>query len=164
MTYSVIPSAPTSDLLITFTNPDGSDVVMSGLPTEGSVLWPGMVVDAGGNAADWPGWTREPDGTWVAGDEFDWARPTVDVAFELAGAVVATVDYPAGTADCAIDGGVDSSAADPSPVTKAPDTATASGAGRSTDPALPVIIALGVLVCGLALQSRSAARRRMPGS
>jgi hypothetical protein len=155
MVYSVFPADATSTVTITFIDPDGTDVVMADLPTEGSVLWPGMVVDAAGAAADWPGWTLGSDGTWVAGDEFDWARPTVDVRFEYAGDVVEAVEYPVATEDCAVDGGVDGSTADPSPLVMAPDTSTAPGVERSTDPALPVIVVAGVLLAGLVLQRRA---------
>ncbi|MFB9309222.1 hypothetical protein BJY17_001316 [Agromyces hippuratus] len=38
---------------------------VSGDTISGQQLWPGAEVDAEGNPTDWPGWTLQPDGTWV---------------------------------------------------------------------------------------------------
>lgn len=87
-------------LTITWLNPDGEDVVETGLPLSGRVLWPGAVVGADGRGADWPGWRLE-DGAWVEGDEYDWVRPSVDVLFEVNPEAMVTVDYPPSSPDCA---------------------------------------------------------------
>ena len=53
------------------------------------------MVDGLGNPVDWPGWTW--DGTkWVAGDEWDWTRPSVKVRFEgnVNASAEVTVAYP----------------------------------------------------------------------
>lgn len=75
-----VPDA--TGLTITWINPDGDDIVMSGLPLSGSVRWPGATVDAAGQPTDWPGWRWE-NGTWVQGDGYDWVRPTVQVRFTV---------------------------------------------------------------------------------
>jgi uncharacterized repeat protein (TIGR01451 family) len=89
LTYEVTDAAPGEKVTITFVNPDGEDVVISGLPLSGKVLWPGSVIDAEGNPIDWPGWRLE-DGVWVEGDEFDWVRPTVTVKVETDGSELFT--------------------------------------------------------------------------
>ena len=76
--YAVVPNGtPNTTVTITWINPTGPDVVQSGLPLSGTVLWPGAVVGADGKGADWPGWSQAADGSWVEGDEFDWVRPSV---------------------------------------------------------------------------------------
>ncbi len=85
---------------ITWLNPDGDDVVQSGLALTGRALWPGAVVGPDGRGADWPGW-RLVDGEWVEGDEFDWVRPSVQVLFQVNPETVVTVDYPPSSPDCA---------------------------------------------------------------
>jgi uncharacterized repeat protein (TIGR01451 family)/LPXTG-motif cell wall-anchored protein len=82
--YEVTDAAPGELVTITFINPDGDNVVYSGLPLQGRVLWPGSAIDASGNPTDWPGWRFE-NGQWVEGDEFDWVRPTVKVTVETDG-------------------------------------------------------------------------------
>lgn len=85
---------------ITFVGPDGADVVHTGQPLSGTVLWPGAVVDAVGAPVDWPGW-RQEDGAWVAGDEYDWVRPSVEVAFAIGDRSASTVAaYPDSAPGC----------------------------------------------------------------
>ncbi|QJW35752.1 peptidase [Cellulosimicrobium protaetiae] len=85
---------------ITWINPDGDDIVQSGMPLSGRVLWPGAVVGPDGRGADWPGWSLV-DGEWVEGDEFDWVRPSVQVLFQVNPETVVTVDYPPSSPNCA---------------------------------------------------------------
>lgn len=87
-------------LTITWVNPGGDDVVQSGLPLAGRVLWPGAVVDDAGNPVDWPGWSLV-DGQWVVGDEFDWVRDGVTVVFEVNPTAETVVAYPPSTPQCA---------------------------------------------------------------
>lgn len=87
---------PSSTVTITFVNPSGGNVVYANQPLTGSVLWPGMVV-TGGQATDWPGWTKAADGTWSSGDEFSWADSNVQVLFAVGPEAAATVTYPQGT-------------------------------------------------------------------
>ena len=100
------------DLVVTFINPGGDDVVFDDLPAgvvtatgfhyEGQILWPGAVLDGEGNIVDWPGWTLNADGTWTEGDEFSWTRPQVDVNFAIDPAdVTLTVQYPPESEVCA---------------------------------------------------------------
>ncbi|WP_425955950.1 LPXTG cell wall anchor domain-containing protein [Xylanimonas sp. McL0601] len=98
--YAVVPTGTSADTVtITWENPTGDDVVLTGLPLTGRVLWPGAKVDAAGKATDWPGWHLEGS-TWVAGDEFGWARPSVDVKFAAGAEATKTVAYPESSPTC----------------------------------------------------------------
>jgi len=99
ISVSNLPGA--DSVTITFINPGGADIVFADQPLSGKILWPGAVLDAGGNIVDWPGWTLHPDGTWTQGDAFDWVRPTVQVNFEVNPDVTLTVDYPPESSACA---------------------------------------------------------------
>lgn len=90
---------PNTTVTITWINPSGADVVQSGLPLSGTVLWPGAV-EQNGKGVDWPGWRQLPDGTWVEGDEYDWVRPSVQVKFEVNPEATVTVAYPPSSPQC----------------------------------------------------------------
>ena len=47
------------------------------------MLWPGAVVGPDGKGIDWPGWTKQANGTWVQGDEFSWVNPSAQVLFTM---------------------------------------------------------------------------------
>jgi len=99
--YAVTATGTENDTVtITWLNPSGDDVVQSGLPMSGRVLWPGAVVDASGAPLDWPGWRLE-GGVWVEGDEFDWVRPSVDVKLEVNPELTMTAAYPPSSPSCA---------------------------------------------------------------
>lgn len=85
---------------ITWVHPGGTDVVLTDQPLNGTLLWPGAVLDAKGTIIDWPGWTQQSDGSWTRGDAFDWARQPVEVRFEVNPSTVATVSYPAVAGAC----------------------------------------------------------------
>lgn len=98
--YVVTPvGTDESTVTLTFVNPGGGDVVYADQPLSGTVLWPGAVVGTDGKGADWPGWRLE-NGTWVEGDEFDWVRPSVEVAFEVNPSASAVVAYPPSSPVC----------------------------------------------------------------
>ena len=84
LTYEVTGAPQGATISIRWINPEGDDVVYSGQPQSGKVLWPGAVVSPEGDPLDWPGWRFE-SGKWIQGDEFDWTRPTVQVVFEIEG-------------------------------------------------------------------------------
>jgi LPXTG-motif cell wall-anchored protein len=86
---------------ITFVNPTGGpDVVYADQPLSGTVTWPGAVTDASGAGVDWPGWRLE-GGTWVQGDEFDWAAgSSVEVDFHVNPTASVVTAYPRSTASC----------------------------------------------------------------
>ncbi|MBO9553138.1 peptidase [Cellulomonas sp.] len=92
---------PNTTVTITWVNPGGANVVQSGLPLSGTVLWPGAVVGPDGKGADWPGWRQLPDGSWVEGDEFDWVRPSVQVNFQVNPSATMSVAYPPSSPNCA---------------------------------------------------------------
>ncbi len=94
-----VTDTPNTTVDITWDNPSGPDVVQSGRPLSGRVLWPGAVVDGAGMPLDWPGWTKVGD-DWVVGDEFDWVREGVQVTFEVNPAQTVTVSYPPSSPQC----------------------------------------------------------------
>ncbi|QZN86175.1 peptidase [Cellulomonas sp. C5510] len=99
--YAVEPyGTPNDTVTLTWVNPDGDAVVQSGLPLSGRVYWPGTVLD-GDQVVDWPGWSQQPDGTWVQHDEFDFSRPVVRLEFEVNPSASTVVAYPPATSACA---------------------------------------------------------------
>ena len=102
LSYDIeVTGTPTTTASITFVNPFGDDTVYSNLPLSGRVLWPGAAVGADGTATDWPGWTQLADGSWQAGDAYDWARSTLQVIANVTPTASATVSYPPATPGCA---------------------------------------------------------------
>ena len=99
--YAVEAVGTTRDTVtITWVDPSGPDVVQAGLPLSGRVYWPGTVIE-GGTVVDWPGWTRQPDGTWIEDDAFSFTRPAVRIDFEVNPSASTVVAYPEATATCA---------------------------------------------------------------
>ncbi|MGC4174584.1 DUF7507 domain-containing protein [Demequina sp.] len=95
------PSQGANPLTITFVNPDpdGEDYVVTGLPLEGTMLWPGASAD---DPQQWPGWMQLEDGTYVETDgNFAWTRDGVEVIFKVNPEVTVIVQYPQATALCA---------------------------------------------------------------
>lgn len=160
LTYRVaVEGTSKTDLTITWDNPSGADVVQSGLPLSGRVPWPGAVVGPDGRGADWPGWTRQADGTWSEGDEFDWVRPSVQVTLAVNPSVTATVAYPPSAPQC-VTGPVESS------VLAAPAPGSGSGVLAATgSDTTPWLVAAGALVLagGGLVAARARARRHAEG-
>jgi hypothetical protein len=101
LTYKVAPiGTPNKTVTVTWINPTGPDVVLSDLPLEGTINWPGAVEGPDGRGIDWPGWTQLADGSWVQGDEYDWVRPGVDVKFEVNPSDTVTIAYPPSSPNC----------------------------------------------------------------
>jgi LPXTG-motif cell wall-anchored protein len=101
LSYSVsAPGLSASTATITFVNPTGANYVVSGVPLQGQILWPGAVVNAAGQPVDWPGWTKQADGTWVPGDEWNWARSPLTVVIEVNPSATRSVSYPEATPAC----------------------------------------------------------------
>lgn len=152
--YAVDVTGTDNDTVtITWQNPTGDDVVQSGLPLSGRVIWPGAVVGPDGRGADWPGWRLE-DGEWVEGDEFDWVRPSVEVLFEVNPEAVVSVDYPPSSPDCATNPPGES---EPPPAQQVsnPETSASSDApglaATGTTVGLYAAIAGGLAVIGAAI-------------
>ncbi len=155
--YAVAPAASSGTVDVRFVHPGGDDVVHADQPLSGTVPWPGAVVDAAGAGVDWPGWRLE-DGVWVAGDEYDWVRRSVEVAFDVDvdGAVAsAVVAYPPSTPDCLTDpersdvlvaGG--GAAAGPPAAASVERAEVLSATGASAGPI--ALIAAGLLLAGAA--------------
>ena len=149
LTYSVsAPGIAATTATVTFINPTGANYVVSGVPLQGRILWPGAVVNAAGEPTDWPGWTLAADGTWVPGDEWNWAREPLTVLIEV---------NPSASADGLVSPG--------DPVVRRRST----DAGPGDPPTLPATgsdttvplaaAAIGTVVLGAALTI--AARRRV---
>ncbi|MCA5894126.1 hypothetical protein LEP48_12325 [Isoptericola sp. NEAU-Y5] len=86
-------------LTITFLNPDGENHVTTGLPLEGSLLWPGA---SDTEPLQWPGWELQEDGSYVETEgNFAWTRDGVQVLFEVNPSFAAVVDYPPASSECA---------------------------------------------------------------
>jgi uncharacterized repeat protein (TIGR01451 family)/fimbrial isopeptide formation D2 family protein len=98
--FTVLNLPGADKVTITFLNPGGANVVYPDQPLSGRVLWPGAVLDASGNVIDWPGWTLNPDGSWSVGDEFDWARPSVSILFEVNPSATLVATYPPASPGC----------------------------------------------------------------
>ncbi len=142
---------PNTTATLTWGDPNGQHVTMSGLPLTGSVLWPGAVADAHGNAIDWPGWSLV-NGVWVQHDQWDWVRPSVPLTFEVNPSATITAYYPEATAPCA----------DPPSTAVLADGGSAVLASTGTSDATPLMAgAAGALLLGaLLLAIRAAVRRR----
>ncbi|MFH6964857.1 Ig-like domain-containing protein, partial [Flavobacterium plurextorum] len=70
------------------------------MPLNGSVLWPGAVVDANKKATDWPGWILV-GGQWIEGnDGFELTRPAVKMQFSLNPTKTVVVNYPSAISGC----------------------------------------------------------------
>lgn len=99
--YAVEPTGtPNDTVTITWIGPEGQEIVQSGLPLSGHLIWPGTVIKDG-VVVDWPGWTLQPDGTWVPSDEFDFIRPVAHIEFEVNPTAETDVSYPSPTSACA---------------------------------------------------------------
>jgi len=150
LTYSVsAPGIAATTATVTFINPTGANYVVSGVPLQGRILWPGAVVNAAGEPTDWPGWTLAADGTWVPGDEWNWAREPLTVLIEVNPSASATVSYPPATPLCTA-----------GPRTPPGDPPTLPATGSDTTVPLAAA-AIGTVVLGAALTI--AARRRSSG-
>lgn len=148
--YTLIPEGtPNTTATVTWINPGGADVVQSGLPLSGTLLWPGAVV-ANGKAVDWPGWSLV-NGQWVEGDEYDWVRPTVQVLFQVNPETQIAVSYPEATAPCA--------GPEVSVVEADEDSVVLAATGSDVKPLL--LAGSGLLLVGAVLLAvRAASRRR----
>jgi gliding motility-associated-like protein len=70
------------------------------MPLDGTVLWPGAVVDSNNKPIDWPGWVLV-NGQWTEGnDGFELTRPAVTMQFTLNPTKSVLVNYPSAAAGC----------------------------------------------------------------
>ena len=159
--YALKPEGtPKLTASITFGNPAGQHVTYTDLPLSGEILWPGAVVGADGKAADWPGW-RLVNGEWVQGDEFSWARPSVQVLFQVNPEAQLVATYPPATVGCSPNPPTTQVLAedDPTPAANVTSVVLAETGASGTTQLL--LVAAGVLLLGsLLLGYRAAARRR----
>lgn len=161
--YAVEAYGTTDDTLtITWVNPDGEDIVQSGLPLSGRVYWPGTVV-VNGAVVDWPGWMLTPEGSWTQHDAYDFTRPDVQVVLSVNPEASTVVSYPPETSVCANPPGSsqvlaasDTTTTTTSDVLAAPDSAVLAATGSDT---WPMLTAAGLLVLlGAALVTTSVRR------
>lgn len=108
-----------TDVTVTWLDIDPQDPLyeQAGQPLQGTMLWPGTVETAPGDAIDWPGWlyvdpdTQQeialgtPGGVWMQGsDGYEDTRPTASIMFTVNPDVVAAVAYPGGIEEPDCDG------------------------------------------------------------
>ncbi len=162
LTYALKPEGtPNLTASITFGNPSGEHVTYDNLPLSGEILWPGAVVDQNGEATDWPGW-RLVNGEWVQGDEYSWARPQVQVLFQVNPETQLVAAYPPAVAGCNPNPPTTAVLAedDPSDPTTTTTSVVLAETGATGTPQL-LLTAAGVLLAGsLLLGLRAAMRRR----
>ena len=115
-----VPNASSLPVTVTWRTQDGTVARVDTIPagqTSGSLLWPGIVLNADGIAIGWPGWRAlEPSdfplkpGALIYGTQildpslpsFAFRQP-MTVTFEINPQATATVDYPGVTpAGCAV--------------------------------------------------------------
>ncbi len=144
------------------TDPD-QDVVHADLPLSGRVLWPGAIPAGAAGGPDWPGWSFD-DGLWVEGDEFDWARPEVEVLFQVDPEAIVSVAYPSSTADCdpnAPGGDVGSATGTPNVTLPPTDMLPAGSSSPSGDSWRLILLAMaGIMAGALLLTPADAVIRR----
>jgi hypothetical protein len=158
--YQVVPEGTTkTTVTVTWVNPSGANVVYANQPLSGTVLWPGSVIGSDGKGLDWPGWTKQADGSWVQGDAFNWVIPSAQVLFNVGPQATVTVAYPPSTPVCLTSPSrSDVLAAEPNV-----GTSTGSGVlsmtGANSEPVL--LLAGGLVLVGAgALVARRMLRRR----
>lgn len=66
----------------------------------GTFLYPGATVDAAGNATDWPGWRRAPNGDWVVDPTDAILRDGLTIEVTVNPTATASVTYPPASTDC----------------------------------------------------------------
>jgi hypothetical protein len=159
---AVLEGASAQDVTVTWNNPSGPGQVLQDQPLSGRLLWPGTVIDDDGAAADYPGWTKNDDGTWSRGDAFSWAAGAVDVTFSANPEATVSVAYPAETGACApvsstSTGGGDVAAAAPTEGGEVLGITALSDTGVSAAPLLGG--AGGLLLAGAMLLLVSRVRR-----
>ena len=160
LAYNVVAvGTPITTVTITFKNPGGADIVYPDLPLSGTILWPGAVVGADGNATDWPGWTKQADGSWVAGDQFSWTRPSSNLNFEVNPGADASVSYPSATSVCANPPNTEV-LADDGVVLASNSSAVLSATGSNDAPLLFAAIAFVVVGAGAVTLVTISRRRR----
>lgn len=144
LSYSTTGASGTT-VNVTFVNPGGTNTVYTNQPLSGSVVWPGTVV-SGGTVTDWPGWTKNADGTWTKGDAYDWSLTNVQVIISDGTDASTVASYP----------GVGCVPTKTISDTKA-ETASLASTGATTGPLIGIAAALIVIGTGVMLVSR---RRR----
>ncbi|MBF4494691.1 gliding motility-associated C-terminal domain-containing protein, partial [Flavobacterium sp. MR2016-29] len=103
VSYTVTPDNFTPNNLLTVKWIDSANNVVAtqtNLPLNGTILWPGAIVDGNGTGVDWPGWLLT-NGQWIEGaDGFENTRTGVTMEFSLNPTVNVAVNYPTATPQC----------------------------------------------------------------
>lgn len=98
--YALRTTGPTArTATLTWHNPGGEDVVMSGQPLSGRVLWPGTYPERFVDLPASEGWELVND-IWQNTRDFGWAVGTVDVTVSVDPEVTVPVTFPQDTRDC----------------------------------------------------------------
>ena len=148
LAYDIRADGVSNEATITFAD-GGETYSVTVAVGAGRVLWPGAVLDVGGDPIDWPGWDQDANGVWFLNPEnpFAWARGDVEVTVEVNptfGPVV--LEYPPAQPLC--------SAQPPTrPPPGPPPTLPATG---STAPAGQALYGLLLLAAGVALVTGTA--------
>ncbi|MBP1225683.1 Ig-like domain-containing protein [Flavobacterium sp. 1355] len=103
VTYKVTADNFTPSGLVTINWIDSANNIVAtqnNMPLNGTVLWPGAVVDSNNKPIDWPGWVLV-NGQWTEGnDGFELTRPAVTMQFTLNPTKSVVVNYPSAAAGC----------------------------------------------------------------
>ncbi|MCD0466964.1 Ig-like domain-containing protein, partial [Flavobacterium sp. ENC] len=103
VTYKVTADNFTPKGLVTINWIDSANHIVatqSNMPLNGTVLWPGTVLDSNNKPIDWPGWILL-NGKWIEGnDGFELTRPAVTIQFTLNPNKSVLVNYPSAQVGC----------------------------------------------------------------
>ncbi len=102
VSYSVTANYTVTSLSVKWIDSQSQIVAQdSGLPLNGTMLWPGAEKNSLGNAIDWPGWIFSGS-RWVEGaDGFEHTVPDASIQFSVKPGQNYAVKYPLTTAGCA---------------------------------------------------------------
>jgi len=103
VTYNVAADNFTPKGLVTINWIDSANNIVAtqtNMPINGTVLWPGTILNANNKPTDWPGWVLV-NGQWTEGnDGFELTRPAVTMQFSLNPTKSVSVNYPSALSGC----------------------------------------------------------------
>ncbi|WP_347049271.1 Ig-like domain-containing protein [Flavobacterium olei] len=103
VTYNVAADNFTPKGLVTINWIDSANNIVAtqtNMPLNGTVLWPGTILNANNKPTDWPGWVLVK-GQWTEGnDGFELTRPAVNMQFSLNPTKSVSVNYPSALSGC----------------------------------------------------------------
>jgi len=103
VTYNVAADNFTPKGLVTINWIDSANNIVAtqtNMPLNGTVLWPGTILNTNNKPTDWPGWILV-NGQWIEGnDGFELTRPSVTMQFSLNPTKSVLVNYPSAVSGC----------------------------------------------------------------